>query len=126
MSDQWLDWLARVQQAVAPRLPPLTWHTPSPAVVLTASPAEVYLLPPVRCATHGQMSPAPDGAGWVCHGWDGEGCDYVMTAGDVMRTAQYAGTTDGPVTWTVDADPPERTITDALDRERGGPDAADR
>lgn len=37
----------------------------------------MFIAPLPRCPTHGQMNCLPGGVTeWVCHGWDGEGCDY--------------------------------------------------
>lgn len=33
-----------------------------------------------RCSKHGQMNYDFDSGQWVCHGFDGEGCDYVAPA----------------------------------------------
>jgi len=41
------------------------------------SPEIVWIARPPRCPTHGQMSPR--GGKWICHGFDGEGCDHVVT-----------------------------------------------
>jgi hypothetical protein len=39
--------------------------------------ADMWIAPIPRCPVHGQMSPLPGQVEtWVCHGWDGEGCDY--------------------------------------------------
>jgi hypothetical protein len=37
--------------------------------------------PGPRCPTHGQMSLRFETDTWVCHGWDGEGCDVFMNSG---------------------------------------------
>jgi len=51
---------------------------------------QVFAAPLPRCPTHGQMS---RGEGhWVCHGFDGEGCDYEVT--DEDADWQYIGTVD--------------------------------
>jgi hypothetical protein len=49
---------------------------------------EMYYAPRPECPEHGTMShiqppPGEDRvwppAHWVCHGWDGEGCDHTVT-----------------------------------------------
>ena len=59
-----------------------------PRKVVAAGPAVMYVAPLPRCPAHGQMSPRPalvggGDAGWVCHGWDGEGCPYTVAASSV-------------------------------------------
>lgn len=56
-----------------------------------------FIAPMPRCPTHGQMQFRCDG--WVCVGWDGEGCDYELrgfdqlglfaSLGDIGISGQY-------------------------------------
>jgi hypothetical protein len=39
----------------------------------------IELLAQPRCPVHGQMHEDFAFFWWVCHGYDGEGCDYVVT-----------------------------------------------
>lgn len=43
---------------------------------------EVFIAPLPRCPVHGQMKSRYDG--WVCVGWDGEGCDYELPGLDQL------------------------------------------
>ena len=69
-------------------------------------PAQVYTFPETpKCPVHGpmQMDPGwatdPAGIRFVCHGFDGEGCDQVRN-----EPMTHLGISDGPIefgpTWT--------------------------
>lgn len=36
-----------------------------------------------RCPVHGRMSLDFPVDKWICHGWDGEGCDHVVRMEDM-------------------------------------------
>lgn len=55
----------------------------------------------VQCSVHGQMHHA--GRGWVCHGFDGEGCTAALTYEQVMRA--NTSTRDHAEYWTVSPRP---------------------
>jgi hypothetical protein len=44
---------------------------------------EMYIAPIPHCPTHGQMSHHVGLAAWICHGFDGEGCDYTVREQDM-------------------------------------------
>lgn len=60
--------------------------------------ADCWIAPLPRCPVHGQMhyrsQTKPSGGGiqvivrseWVCHGWDGEGCEHVVNSDDLPWT----------------------------------------
>jgi hypothetical protein len=60
--------------------------------------ADGWIAPLPRCPVHGQMhyraQTRPAGGGisviirseWICHGWDGEGCDHVVDSDDLPWT----------------------------------------
>lgn len=65
---------------------------------------DCQVAPIPRCPVHGLLryrsEIRPLGGGlslitsqrWVCHGWDGEGCDYAVNHDDLpWRSAEYAG-----------------------------------
>lgn len=58
-------------------------------------PGTAYIGPLPRCPAHGQMHHDFRSCQWVCPGWDGEGCDYVVTDEEVIRDAKPIGTTFG-------------------------------
>jgi hypothetical protein len=43
-------------------------------------PGELFMSAPVRCPVHGQMHYHFARDTWICHGWDGEGCDHEVPA----------------------------------------------
>jgi hypothetical protein len=48
---------------------------------------DMWIAPVPKCPVHGQMNFTPRGAPldegtWICHGWDGEGCDHVVRGRD--------------------------------------------
>jgi hypothetical protein len=86
---------------------------------LSKAPGQCWIAPLPRCPVHGQMhyrsQTKPSGppelgiriitrSEWICHGWDGEGCDHVVNSDDLPwtlagRTA-ITGTTLTELDWT--------------------------
>jgi hypothetical protein len=48
--------------------------------------AEIYIMKPPTCPTHGQMRENFQADRWECAGYDGEGCEYQVSNEDVPRT----------------------------------------
>jgi hypothetical protein len=62
---------------------------------ITAGPCEIFTAAPPRCPEHGQMHHVaalfqgiPAASGWVCRGWDGEGC-AAGPAGGPWQAAEH-------------------------------------
>lgn len=51
-----------------------------------------------RCPVHGQLHHDRDT--WTCPGWDGEGCDYAVTAAD-LKWAYLGKAEDIQLEWSV-------------------------
>jgi hypothetical protein len=54
---------------------------------------DVYAAPAQFCPVHHGRMPFDLGRMiWICHGWDGEGCDYTVSSDEAGWT--YVGTGD--------------------------------
>jgi hypothetical protein len=61
---------------------------------------QLYLMPDPVCPAHGQMHQDFAMDQWTCAGWDGEGCDHVVTNEERWRDAKPLGTADpGSFRW---------------------------
>jgi hypothetical protein len=49
------------------------------------------------CPVHGRMSLDFARDSWVCHGWDGEGCDHVVR----MEDMEWFLVSDMTMTWSL-------------------------
>jgi hypothetical protein len=58
--------------------------------------SEIWVAPLPRCPAHGGMHYDAPHCQWVCHGWDGEGCDHVV--GDDQLAYERAGTAEVAIT----------------------------
>jgi hypothetical protein len=56
--------------------------------------AEIYISKFPECPTHGQMNEDLPRDKWICHGYDGEGCDYIVTNEEWYATFRTIGTID--------------------------------
>jgi hypothetical protein len=55
-------------------------------------PAEVFIIPASVCPVHGRMRQNFAMDQWTCAGFDGEGCDQVVTNEELFRNAKPLGT----------------------------------
>jgi hypothetical protein len=56
---------------------------------------DMYIATIPQCPTHGKMKwihPSHDDSYWICHGFDGEGCDHRVEEKDMDWTAFNAET----------------------------------
>lgn len=47
---------------------------------------EAFLAVAPKCPVHGKMFESFERDRWVCHGFDGEGCDYIVNNEDIVWT----------------------------------------
>lgn len=59
-------------------------------------PGQVFIQREPRCPTHGQMHFDMPRDQWICRGFDGEGCGYLVTAEEWHRNGwEHIGWTEG-------------------------------
>jgi hypothetical protein len=56
--------------------------------------AEMFIAKLPRCPTHGQMNEDLPRDLWMCHGYDGEGCNYTVTNEEWHKTFRTIGYID--------------------------------
>jgi hypothetical protein len=66
---------------------------------MTGEEGVLYAAPIPECPVHkARLHYKFDIDTWTCGGYDGEGCDYTVTAAEMMRTMQIIGTV-GAIQW---------------------------